>query len=127
MSKGPPTEPRAPKLGLSEVGVVPLKALGALFAPVWVLLGRLPSALVALLTSERVSSAPLFRLLASPDPLQRPKCTISNNKNNDFAMSPLRPKVTPGAALGALLGPFWAPLPPPKGPPGSLGVPLGAL
>ena len=68
MSKGPPNEPRAPKLGLSEVAVVPLKALGAPFAPVWVLLGRLPSALVALLTSERVSSATLGRLWACPGP-----------------------------------------------------------
>ena len=123
MSKGPPTEPRAPKLRLSEGAVVPLKALGALFAPVWVPLGRLPSALVALLTSERVSSGSLGRLWASPGPLQRPKCTISCNRNNDFAMLTLRTKVSPRAAYGALLGPFGAPVAPPGGPPGSLEVP----
>ena len=68
MSKGPPTEPKAPKLGRPERAVVPLKALGAPFAPVWVLLGRLPSALVALPTTERVSSAPLGRLWGCPGP-----------------------------------------------------------
>ena len=38
-------------------------------------------------------------------------------------MSPLRPKVSPRAALGALLGPSWASLPPPGGPQGPLGSP----
>ena len=127
MSKGPPTGPRAPKLRVPEVALVPLRALGAPFAPLWVPLGRLPSASVALPPSERVSSAPLGRLWASPGPSQRPKCTISLNKNNDFAMSPLRTKVSPSAAFGALLGPFCAPWPPPGGPRGPLGDPQGAL
>ena len=38
-------------------------------------------------------------------PLQRPKCTISCNKNNDFAKSPFRQKVL----SRALLGPYLAP------------------
>ena len=127
MSKGPPTGPRAPKLGRSIGFLVPMKALGAPFAPLWVPLGRLPSASVARPTSERVSSAPLGRLRASPGPLHWPKCTISCNKNNDFAMSPLRTKVSPRAAFGAPEGPFWAPLAPPGGPRGPLGDPQGAL
>ena len=47
MSKGPPTEPRAPKLGPSEGAVASLGPLGGPFGPVWASLVRLPSALVA--------------------------------------------------------------------------------
>ena len=47
MSKGPPTEPRAPKLGGPERGVLSLGPLGGPFGPLWASLGRLPSALGA--------------------------------------------------------------------------------
>ena len=47
MSKGPPTEPRAPKLGGPEGAVVSLGSLGGPFGRLWASLGRLPSALVA--------------------------------------------------------------------------------
>jgi hypothetical protein len=47
MSKGPPTEPRAPKLGGPERGVLSLGPLGGPFGPLWASLGRLPSAWVA--------------------------------------------------------------------------------
>ena len=47
MSKGPPTEPRAPKLGGPERAVASLGPLGGPFGHLWASLGRLPSALVA--------------------------------------------------------------------------------
>ena len=47
MSKGPPTEPRAPKLGLLEGGVASLDPLGGPFGPLWASLGCLLSALGA--------------------------------------------------------------------------------
>ena len=47
MSKGPHTEPKAPKLGGSERGVLSLGPLGGTFGPLWASLGRLPSSWVA--------------------------------------------------------------------------------
>ena len=47
MSKGRPTEPRAPKLGGSERAVASLGPRGGPFGPLWASLGRLPSALLS--------------------------------------------------------------------------------
>ena len=47
MSKGPPTEPRVPKLGGPERAVVSLGSLGGLCGPLWASLACLPSALGA--------------------------------------------------------------------------------
>ena len=47
MSKGPTTQPRAPKLGGSEVGVASFELLEGPFGRLRASLGCLPSALVA--------------------------------------------------------------------------------
>ena len=47
MSKGPTTQPKAPKLGPSERAVLSLGPLGDPFGPLWASLGCLPSALGA--------------------------------------------------------------------------------
>ena len=69
MSKGPPTEPRAPKLGGSERAVLSLGLLGGPFGPLWASLGRLPSAWVAPLPPRGLRGPALVDdLLADNDP-----------------------------------------------------------
>ena len=69
MSKGPPTGPRAPKLGLSEGGVASLDPLGGPFGPLWASLGCLLSALGAPLPPRGLRGPALVDdLLADNDP-----------------------------------------------------------
>ena len=69
MSKGPPTEPRAPKLGSLEAAVASLGHLGEPFGHVWAPLGFLFSDLVAPLPPRGLRGPALVDdLLADNDP-----------------------------------------------------------
>ena len=67
MSKGPPTEPTAPKLGGPEVGVASLEPLGGPFGSLRASLGCLPSALGAPLPSRGLRGRALVDNLLADD------------------------------------------------------------
>ena len=67
MSKGPTTQPRAPKLGGSEVGVASLELLGGPFGRLRASLGCLPSALGAPLPPRRLLQPALVDNLLEDD------------------------------------------------------------
>ena len=71
MSKGPPTEPRAPKLEGSERGVASLGPLEP-FGPVWAPLGCLPSASGAPLPPRGLRGQALVDNLLEDDPPKVP-------------------------------------------------------
>ena len=115
MSKRPPTGPRAPKLGGSEHGVVSSGSLGGARGPLWAPIGRLPSALVAPLASERSSGATFGR--------ERPRewCPQRPSDSPNVAIYTIKPMIFEGrlfAEIGVQGSP-WAPARRPKDPQGS--------
>ena len=75
MSKGPPTEPRAPKLGGSEVAVASLDPFGGPFGPLWAHFGCLPSALGAPLPPRGLRGPALVDNLLEDDAPSAPLTT----------------------------------------------------
>ena len=75
MSKGHPTEPRAPKLGPPERGVVSLGPLGLPFGPLCAHLDCLPSALGAPLPPRGLRGVALVDNLLEDDAIKVPLTT----------------------------------------------------
>ena len=127
MSKGPPTGPRAPKLGGPERGVVSSGPLGGALGPLWAPIRRLPSALVAPVASEKSSGATFGR--------ERPRewCPQRPSDSPNEAIYIIKPMIFEGrmfAEIGVQGSPwdpgrrFKDPQRSPKGPPkGAQGPP----
>ena len=105
MSKGPPTGPRAPKLGGPERAVVSSGPLGGALGPLWAPIRRLPSALVAPVASEKSSGATFGR--------ERPRewCPQRPSDSPNVSIYTIKPMIFEGrlfAEIGIQESP-WAP------------------
>ena len=105
MSKGPPTGPRAPKLGRPEIAVVSSGPLGGALGPLRAPIRRLPSALVAPLASGKPSGARFGR--------ERPRewCPQRPSDSPNVSIYTVKPMIFEGrlfAEIGVQGSP-WAP------------------